>query len=199
MAICDGCGQSASEIHTRERIERLELATRFRPVHIKFLLLEPAPPARQEDYFYRAAQDRGDRSVRSKMYFDELTKCAQEKDDLPHDEAAALANFQRQGFFLASVVECPVNDETRLAEALGTFAPTVVRRMETSYKPKYVVPLGLSMRSLIPYFEVSGLKDRLVLFEGGPFDDPFMGDPQNQAEFGTFLGDRLRRGLSGLS
>ena len=58
MSVCDGCGAVADDKHIRERIERLELATRFRPVHIRALLIDAAPPPRVEDYFYRAAKDR---------------------------------------------------------------------------------------------------------------------------------------------
>ncbi|HXU49163.1 MAG TPA: hypothetical protein VN727_08950, partial [Candidatus Binatia bacterium] len=36
----------------RSRIERLEMATRYRPVHIQTLLIGTAPPERTEDYLY---------------------------------------------------------------------------------------------------------------------------------------------------
>jgi hypothetical protein len=38
--------------HIRRRIERLELATRYRPVHIQTLLIGAAPPEAMEEYFY---------------------------------------------------------------------------------------------------------------------------------------------------
>ncbi len=53
MPVCDGCGMQADDAHIRRRIERLELATRFRPIHIQALLIDAAPPSRSEDYFYR--------------------------------------------------------------------------------------------------------------------------------------------------
>jgi len=52
MAICDGCGAVADAEHIRARIQRLELATRYRPIHIHTLLIGTAPPALIEDYFY---------------------------------------------------------------------------------------------------------------------------------------------------
>jgi hypothetical protein len=52
MPICDGCGAAVDAEHIRARIMRLELATRFRPVHIQTLLVGVAPPERAEDYFY---------------------------------------------------------------------------------------------------------------------------------------------------
>src|ERR1039457_5266879 len=76
MPICDGCGAQVNDAHIRQRIERLEMATRFRPVHISVLLIDAAPPARFEDYFYRATSDRAERSPASRAYFDGLVKCA---------------------------------------------------------------------------------------------------------------------------
>ena len=196
MPVCDGCGSTVDESHIRRRIERLELATRFRPIHIQVLLLDAAPPARVEDYFYRVAPDASARSLASRMFFDELAKCAGHAAGGELNEEAALAEFQRRGFFLAYGVECPLEEVSDPEQALNRLGPTVVRRIQSSYKPKFVAPLGQSMTVLIPLLELSGLSDRLILNDGGPFVDPFLGDPQNQAEFGTALGDRLISALS---
>jgi hypothetical protein len=194
MPLCDGCGAQADEAHIRRRIERLELATRFRPIHIQVLVLDVAPPPRPEDYFYRAAADRSVRSLASRMYFDELAKCAGHAADTVADEEGILAEFQRRGFFHTCAVECPVEEAGE--DALNRLGPTVVRRIQTSYKPKLIAPMGDAMKELIPLLELSGLQERLILSGGGPFVDPFLGDPQNQAEFGTGVGDRLVRALA---
>ncbi len=76
MPVCDSCGAQVDDAHIRQRIERLELATRFRPVHISVLLIDAAPPVRFEDYFYRATSNRAERSPTSREYFDALVKCA---------------------------------------------------------------------------------------------------------------------------
>ncbi len=55
MPLCDGCGAQVDGAHIRRRIERLELATRFRPIHIQAIILDAAPFATPEDYFYRAS------------------------------------------------------------------------------------------------------------------------------------------------
>lgn len=52
MPVCDGCGATVDAEHIRSRIERLEMATRYRPVHIQTLLVGTAPPERTEDYIY---------------------------------------------------------------------------------------------------------------------------------------------------
>ncbi len=60
MAICDGCGMEVGAEHIRRRIERLQMATRYRPVHIHTLLIGAAPPAREEEYFYSSEKDAAD-------------------------------------------------------------------------------------------------------------------------------------------
>jgi hypothetical protein len=52
MPVCDGCGATVDSEHIRSRIERLEMATRYRPVHIQTLLVGTAPPKENEDYLY---------------------------------------------------------------------------------------------------------------------------------------------------
>jgi hypothetical protein len=195
MPVCDGCGSQADDSHVRRRIERLELATRFRPVHIQVLMLEAAPPARPEDYFYRAAADRSVRSLPSRMFFDELAKCAGFAPGGEFSEETVLAEFQRRGLLLTWAVECPLEEHQDAAGAVNAMSATLLKRLQTSYKPKRIVPVGQRIAEIVPFLQLSGLGERLVLSDGGPFVDPFLGDPQNQAEFGTALGDRLCHAL----
>lgn len=198
MPVCDGCGTRVDDAHIRRRIERLELATRYRPVHIHVLLIDAAPPERPEDFFYRAAKDRSVRSVASRMYFDELAKLVGAPTGSEADEESLLAEFQRHGYFLTYAIECPFGAQELLESAMRRLAPIIMKRIQSSYQPKYVAPLSLPMQELIRLFGLVGWQDRLVLDGGGPFEDPFLGDPQNQAEFGTALGDRLTKALSHL-
>jgi hypothetical protein len=195
MPLCDGCGAQVDEAHIRRRIERLELATRFRPIHIQVLFLDAAPPPALEDHFYRAAGT-VERSVTSQMFFDEIAKCVGRKPGESLHEESTLAEFQRHGFYLAYAVECPVESTEQLAVAVTRLAPTVLLRVNTSYKPKFVAPISSALRPLIPFFESNSWAERLILHEGNPFHDPFLGDPQRQAEYGTALGDRLSRALA---
>jgi hypothetical protein len=198
MPVCDACGARTDEDHVRRRVQRLELATRYRPVHIKILLLDGAPPARLEDFFYQAAKDRSTRSLASRMYFDELVKCAGISAGPDLREETALTDFQRRGFFLTSAVECPFEDQSDPGGALRRLAPTVMKRVQTSYNPSYVVPLSPPTRDLIRLFGLVGWGDRLVLNNGAPFSDPYLGDPKRQAEAGTAFGGRIKRLLAGL-
>ena len=196
MPICDGCGAQVDEAHIRQRIERLELATRFRPIHIQVLLLDAAPPAKLEDYFYRPASNSDERSVASRMFFAEMAKCAGQAPGTHAQEESTLAEFQKRGFFLAYAVECPVESQSELAQAIGRLAPTVALRVNSSYKPKFVAPISRLLQDVIPALQSKGWSDKIILNDGKPFDDPFLGDPQRQAEFGTALGDRLAKALA---
>lgn len=196
MPVCDGCGSRTDEDHVRRRVERLELATRYRPVRIKVLLLDGAPPPRIEDYFYQATKDRSVRSIASRAYFDELLKTAGVVTGKEIQEEPALADFQRRGFFLAYAVECPFEDQPDPQGALRRLAPTVLKRVQNSYLPAYVVPLSPPTQELIRLFGLVGWGDRLVLNNGAPFSDPYLGDPKRQAQAGTAYGERIKKLLA---
>jgi hypothetical protein len=198
MAVCDGCGARADDSHIRRRIERLELATRYRPVHIKVLFLDGAPPVRLEDYFYHASKDRSVRSAASRMQFNELAKCAGSDTQGEINEEQALIDFQRRGYFLTYAVECPFEDQEDPQGALRRQAPTVMKRVQTSYIPTYIVPISQATQELIRLFGLIGWGDRLVLNKGGPWVDPYLGDPQRQAALGTAYGERIKTLLSQL-
>ena len=103
MPICDGCGAQVDEAHIRRRIERLELATRFRPIHIQVLLLDAAPLAAPADDFYRAAGSIK-RSAASQMFFDEIAKSIGRNSHDTTEEESVLTEFQRRGFYPCSFV-----------------------------------------------------------------------------------------------
>lgn len=167
MPVCDGCGARVDEEHIRRRIERLELATRFRPIHISVLLIDAAPPARPEDFFYTLPGDA--RSAAAQAYFNELAKLSAGTLDWPAQTEPALAEFQRHGFFLTSAVECAIADPEDLNAAVRRLAPTVLRRVQTSYKPKHVVLISDPTSRLIEPFRRGGWTDRLILDRDAPF------------------------------
>jgi len=195
MPLCDGCGAQVDEAHIRSRIERLERATRFRPIHIQALFLAAAPPSQPEDDFYRAATS-AQRSAASQMFFDEIAKAIGRKPDGTADEESVLTEFQRRGFYLAYAVECPVESPQQLAAAVTQLAPRVLLRVNTSYKPKFVAPISQALQPLIALFQSNSWPDRLILNNGAPFDDPIDSDPQNQSEFGAALAERLTKALA---
>ena len=204
---CDGCGLPAISSHLRRRYERIEFATKYRPIHIQVLLLNDAPPPLIEDFFYRPGSAEGERSGYHRIFFQELmgaravfpwTKWSLEEE--------ALAEFQRRGFFLADICECPLEE---FASAAGDhsktfvrpahirkFAPTVVKRIQHSYKPKKIVLIGADSAEVIPALEQAGMAGQLVLENGRPIFDPSFGDPAGSAEFATSLAGRIERALA---
>jgi hypothetical protein len=187
MPLCDGCGAQVDEAHIRNRIERLEHATRFRPIHIQALFLAAAPPSQLEDDFYRAATSTK-RSAVSQMFFDEITKSIGRKPGDTADEEATLTEFQRAGFYLAYAVECPIESPEQLAAAVTKLAPRVLLRVNTSYKPKFVAPISQELQPLIPLFQTNSWSDRLILHNAKSFED--------RAEFGTALADSITKALA---
>jgi len=173
MPVCDGCGALVDDAHIRRRIERLELATRFRPIHISVLLIDSAPPARIEDYFYRPAADRSERSPASRAYFDALIQAAGVAPPAsPSGEESALAEFQRRGFFLIAAIECPLDGGAALKAAIERTAPATLRRVNVSYKPKSIVLLSAETQPLIPVFQQTDWASRLLHDNGTPFALP---------------------------
>jgi hypothetical protein len=191
MPICEGCGARVDEAHVLRRKERLDLAARFRPTQIKTVLLNSAPPALEADYFYRAATDRTTRSASARAYFDELLKCTGPAN-AQIDEPRSLNEFRQRGFFLIHAVECPIENPGEMHNAMRRLAPTVVKRVQYSLQPTYIVPLSKPTQDLIRLFGLIGWGDRLVLENGGPFLDTNPGVQRTTTSFG----DRVFRALS---
>ncbi|HET9400710.1 MAG TPA: hypothetical protein VFO34_07145 [Candidatus Acidoferrales bacterium] len=135
---CDSCGLPASPEHIAARLARLELATRYRPVHISTLLVCTAPPTRVEDDLYSWESNAA--SSASRSYLASLLACAGvAREKSPADQ---LAEFQRLGFYLARLVECPLDPHARTDDLARRYGPTLIKRIQLSYKPRHVALLG---------------------------------------------------------
>ena len=173
---CDGCGIIAAPEHLRRRVERLELATRFRPIHIDTLILYPAPPQRVEDYFYRPAHSREERSASSRAFFDAMLSAAGINVVENKSEETLLAEFQRAGMFVTECCECPLEGGGISNEDLAVrMAPSLLRRVQFSYKPKHILVLSSELAPLIPLFRQAGLRENLLPREGKSIDIPVVG------------------------
>ncbi len=196
MRVCDGCGALADDTHIRERIERLELATRFRPIHIQVLLLGDRPADRAEDYFYRPQADGSLRSAATREFFQEMLAAAGMSRDAAANEESALVEFQRRGFYLADALECPAAVED-LRARIETVGPTVVKRIEFSYRPKHVVLIGHGVQGINPILQKSGVANRIVLLE------PRRGDSSSSSIAGStaysISGEQIAAALARLS
>ena len=200
--VCDGCLLPASDEHIALRLQRLELATRFRPIHIQLLLLAEAPPPRLQDYFYYPAKERSERSGLSRVLFDELTQAVGIEGGEGKPAEATLGEFQRRGFFLADSLECPVEEivpavregvRANAFELSHRYAPVIVKRILFSYKPRHIALLSTRTRHLIPFFHQAGLRDRLLLYQGLPLHFPHPHNPAAQSQFRVGMAAILER------
>ena len=179
--LCDGCGLPASPEHIAARMERLELVTRFRPIHIQALFVALDPMPRPEDEFYRPPE--------SRQFFDSLLSALDISTDVesnPAEAAAAnLLEFQRRGNYLTYLSECPLPlpnstrenaDGSDASEYISRLAPTLVKRIRFNYKPKHIALLGTNLSPLIEIFERAGIAPLLLLDQGRPLTVPSAGD-----------------------
>jgi len=175
---CDGCGLPASPEHIAERVRRLELSTRFRPVHIGFLFVAMAPTVRPEDDFYGPPE--------SKEFFDPFldaleiyssTDRAALGSDAQAADTARLAEFQRRGYYLAYLSECPILETLEpAASTVARLGPTLIRRIRFNYRPKHVAPLGQELFPLVDMLRVAGIGPLLTLDQGLALPAPRTGD-----------------------
>jgi hypothetical protein len=182
VIVCDGCALPASAEHIAARMERLQLSTRFRPVHISVLFVALEPMARPEDDFYRPPEWRD--------FFNAFLTAL----DIPagaEPDPGGLLEFQRRGYYFTYLSECPVTrhaadpstGEDLLADCIPRLAPTLVKRIRFNYKPKHIALLGTNLQPVIGILEQSGLGLLLLLDRGGPLALPRAGDPSSLALF----------------
>ncbi len=175
---CDGCGLPASPEHIAERVRRLELSTRFRPVHIGVLFVALAPPVRPEDDFYGPAE--------SKEFFDPFlealeisssTDTSTPGSDSHVADTARLAEFQRRGYYLAYLSECPIPENREpAASTIARLGPTLIRRIRFNYRPKHIAPLGQELFPLVELLKVAGIGPILTLDQGLTLPTPRTGN-----------------------
>jgi hypothetical protein len=175
---CDGCGLPASPQHIAERVRRLELSTRFRPVHMGMLFVALAPPARLEDDFYAPPE--------SKEFFNPFLEALEISSsavrtapgsDAHAADTARLAEFQRRGYYLAYLSECPIPENKEpAASTIARLGPTLIRRIRFNYKPKHIAPLGQELFPLIDLLRTAGIEPILTLDQGLALPSPRTGD-----------------------
>jgi hypothetical protein len=163
---CDGCGVTATDAHIRRRIERLELATRYRPIHIQTLFLALAPPDPMEDFFYSVAPPAAERSPAAKQFLAAVMAQAEIGGTFSGD-AAALAEFQRHNFYLAYVLECPVaeayperdgaTDSGIAVMIVRDHGAALLRRIQFSYRPKQIALIEPGIPELTGTLRQTGL------------------------------------------
>ena len=185
---CDGCGREVSSEHLRERIARLEWASRFRPIHITTLLLAPSPSEALADAFYSPDDLPGKGSSRSLL--EDLLEAGGASGEA-ESRLAALQSFQNGGFYFAEAVECPVPATDRFSDVLARLAPTVIRRIRHSYRPQSLILLSDELAPLAAALEGAGLDTRLLLLDSKPVSLPGA-DAQARARFRSQVQNLLK-------
>jgi hypothetical protein len=160
---CDGCGQAASPEHIARRLQRLEWTTRYRPVHISALLLGGVSPLAEEDFLY-AGEFKGeaDRLLEAVG----ISTAGKSSD-------VVLREFQRVGFFLTHVLECPLETgqagESSREDLLMRRVSAVMTRIRRSLKPKRVVLISGLLTPLAARLSNAELGCPVILDDGKPF------------------------------
>ena len=163
---CDGCGQPASAEHIAKRLRRLEWTTRYRPVHIGVLLMGAFPPEEDSEFLYAGGNPFRGEAAR-----------VLDAVGVPHAgkaQEAVLADFQRRGFLLTHIMDCPpetVLDDgsPTLGQLLEKRISAVFSRIRRSLKPKQLVLLSDVLGPLTNLFAKQDLNCSLILDNGKPF------------------------------
>jgi hypothetical protein len=162
---CDGCGQAASTEHIARRLQRLEWATRYRPVHIHTLLLGASSPQDERDFLYAPG---GEFHGEAALLLDAagISTAGKKRDEVQ-------AEFQRAGFFLTHVVECPVEGEENLpADAVAPVKErlaAVATRIRRSLKPKRVMVITERLSPFVDDISRLNLGCPVLTDHGKPF------------------------------
>jgi hypothetical protein len=142
--LCDGCGQEATPEHVRRRLQRLEWMTRYRPVHVGTVLLGAYSPDADSDFLYAPTEaSRGE--AKNVLEAASISASGKTKDVI-------LSEFQRGGFLLGYVLECPLEGESRndaaLAALLKARMPSFLARLRRSFHPKRVASISSKLDPL---------------------------------------------------
>ncbi len=178
--VCDGCGQVASGEHVARRLKRLEWTTRYRPVHIHTLFLGAFSPHDEKDFFYAPG---GEFQGEAALLLDALGISTAGKA-----AEAVHAVFQRAGFFLTHVLECPLEDagsqQADPQAALKARLAAVGTRIRRSLKPKRVMAITEALAPIMEDILRLDLGCPVLLDHGRPF--------RLGGSAGQRVGERLR-------
>jgi hypothetical protein len=146
-------------------------------VHIGVLFVALAPPARPEDDFYGPSESKefADPFLEALEIHPFKEKTGPELD--PHAaDSARLAEFQRRGYYLAYLSECPLPEiEEPSAATIARLSPTLNRRIRFNYKPKLVAPIGQELFPLIDMLRIAGIGPILTQDQGLALPTPRTG------------------------
>jgi hypothetical protein len=162
---CDGCGLPADSGHIAKRLQRLEWTTRYRPLHIQTLFLSGVSPLADGEFLYAPVA----------TFQGEALRLLETAGISPAGKTreAVHVEFQRAGFFLTHVLECPWGETsqqgTTLPSAIERRSSAVVRRIRRSLKPRRVALISQLLAPLASKFSTSQMECQVVLDGELPF------------------------------
>ena len=163
--LCDGCGQPASPEHIARRLQRLEWATRYRPIHLHTLLLVAFSPQAPAEFLYSPEETHSGEAA-NLIAASGISSAGKSSDTI-------LSEFQRRGIYLTHVLECPLDVLSTGAEflnnALIARLPTLFTRIRRSLKPKRLAFISGNLTPLIERFASAQLNCELALDDGRAF------------------------------
>jgi len=163
--LCDGCGQPALPEHISRRLQRLEWATRYRPIHLHTLLLGSVSPQTPKEFLYSPEE----------THFGEASNLVAAAGILAAGKSADTiqSELQRRGIYLTHVLECPFDVPSKgadfLSDALIRRLPKLFTRIRRSLKPKRLAFISWNLTPLIERFASGQLGCELVLDDGRAF------------------------------
>src|SRR6202166_2824770 len=163
--LCDGCGQPAAPEHIARRLQRLEWATRYRPIHLHTLLLGAISPLVLAEFLYSPEKSHSGEAAHL---------IAAAGISISGKSADAIqSEFQRRGIYLTHVLECPLDVPSTgpdfLTNAFITRLPALFTRIRRSLKPRRLALISRSLTPLIERFASAQLNCELVLDDGRAF------------------------------
>lgn len=165
LLACDGCGQPATPEHIAKRLQRLEWTTRYRPLHIGTVLLGAFAPIDDAEFLYAEAG----------TFAGEARDALSTSGISPNGKSvdATLSEFQRRGWLLTYVLECPLNPgvggSVAIEALLQSRLPALLTRVRRSLRPRRVVPISRFLEPLIASLKDGELGCPLVLDSGRTF------------------------------
>jgi hypothetical protein len=163
--LCDGCGQPATSEHIARRLQRLEWATRYRPIHLHTLLLGAFSPEAPAEFLYSPEDAHSGEAV-NLIAAAGISAAGKSAD-------AIQSEFQRRGIYLTHVLECPLDTQSSGADflhnALISRLPLLFTRIRRSLKPKRLAFISGSLTPMIEQFASAHLGCELALDDGRAF------------------------------
>jgi hypothetical protein len=163
--LCDGCGRPTSPEHIARRLQRLEWATRYRPIHLHTLLLGAISPIVQAEFLYSPEKSQSGEAA-NLIAAAGISTAGKSADTIQSE-------FQRRGIYLTHVLECPLDVPSKgadfLSDVLITRLPALFTRIRRSLKPKRLAFVSRSLTPLIERFASAQLNCELVLDDGRAF------------------------------